>query len=129
MRNITLMLMVAVMGFNGQALAFGDEPAIPAAPVAPKAKEPTLVEKIAKFEKGKTTLADVVKELGQPNQVTSLPDETKHVAYSNVAVSRDAASYIPLVGAYAGKTSIKGEGATLIFDKNDVLKDKIVFQY
>lgn len=110
MRYISLMIAVAIFGFNGQALAFGDEPSFPTTTAAPKAKEPTLLEKVAKFKKEKTTLADVEKELGQPDGIMTMPDDTKRLQYSHVS----------LFG--------KSYTAVLFFYKNGVLKEIMTFQ-
>jgi hypothetical protein len=112
MKYATLIVAVAVLGFSSQTLAFGEEPSIASGTTAaaPKAKEPTLLDKVAKYEKGKTTLADVVKELGQPSRITEMPDNTKHVQYATF-------------GYFSTSYS-----AVLIFDDKDVLKAKMTSQ-
>jgi hypothetical protein len=103
MRNTTVMLAIAILGFNGQATAFGDEPSVPTVNAASKAKEPTLLEKVAKYEKGKTTYGEVVKELGEPTLIMDMPGESKRADFSEVH--------------FMG-TSYK---SVLVFDKNNIL--------
>jgi hypothetical protein len=113
LRYATLLIAIITIGFSGQAAAFGDEPLIPTvkAPVEEKAKEPTLIDVVNKFEKGKASLAEVKAKIGEPDSVMSLPDETTRLQFSH--------------GSFFGKSY----GAVLIFDKNNVLKEKITLQY
>lgn len=95
---------------------------------APAPKELSLLDKVAKFEKGKTTYSDVVRELGQPVTLVGNDNDTKTATYSNITGGLNAAAYIPIVGLFAGKVTVKGSGATLIFDKKDVLISKTTTQ-
>jgi hypothetical protein len=92
-------------------------------------KELTLIEKVAKFEKGKTTYSDVVRELGQPVRLDNRDDGTKAATFGGATATPNAASYIPFVNIFAGKTTIKGSSAALLFDKTDVLIWKTATQY
>jgi Flp pilus assembly protein TadG len=91
-------------------------------------KELTLVEKVGKFEKGKTTYNDVVRELGQPAKTEDRDDGSKAVVYGGIVTSSNAASYIPIANMFAGKTTTTGTQVSLLFDKSNILVRKFVFQ-
>ena len=113
MRNIYFLIAVLMLSANVKA----DEGlndllksnTATSAPAAAAPKELTLLEKIAQFEKGKTTYADVVRELGQPNKVVVNAEGIKTVKYGNTRI------------AFAGAALNKASSANLFFDKNDIL--------
>src|SRR5216684_4527323 len=59
-------------------------------------------QQVRKFEVGKTTYAEVVKELGPPTSVMSNSNGTRSASYSYVMAKAKAASFIPVVGLFAG---------------------------
>lgn len=94
---------------------------------APTALAPTLAEKVAKMEKGKTTFSEAVSALGEPAGIMVVNDG-KSATFGKTSVS--SPTYIPVVGAFMARSAtMTGSTATLIFDKNDVLVSKIVHQY
>lgn len=114
MRNIYFLIAVFMLSANVKAdeglndlLKSNTATSAPTAVAAPK--ELTLLEKIAQFEKGKTTYADVVRELGQPNKVVVNAEGIKTVKYGNTRI------------AFAGAALSKASSASLFFDKNDIL--------
>ncbi len=92
-------------------------------------REISLLDVVAKFEQGKTTYAEVIGLLGKPAQEMSYPDGNKMIAYGGVSTSRNAASYIPIVGTYAGKVNTHGTTANLMFNKDNVLISKTTRQF
>lgn len=64
----------------------------------------TRVEESAlqQFRKGTTTQADVEKALGKPQTVTLGSDGTHSVAYVFTSAHAKGASFIPIVGLFAG---------------------------
>jgi len=79
-----------------------------------------LLDKVAKFKEYQTTYSEIVKELGAPKAITTT-NGVKVATYSDVETHNNAATYIPVVGLFAGKATIKGGTAYLAFDKNDIL--------
>jgi len=76
-------------------------------------------EKLSHFVKGKTTYAEVVKELGEPDSTILNADGSKIVTYTSI--KQDSKAYIPLVGAFiAEKPTVTGVG--LNFDKKSILR-------
>ena len=79
-------------------------------------------EQLAQFEAGKTTMADVVKALGQPQHQALLPDGTRMLIYSYAQVQTRPETFIPIVGAFVGGADMKTNSATLMFDRAGLLK-------
>lgn len=74
------------------------------------------------FEEGKTTYHEVVGVLGKPLTTTVNSNGDKIIVYSDMTTKVDPATYIPIVGLFAG--GAKSNMKTLSFTfKNDVLKD------
>lgn len=65
------------------------------------------------FEAGKTSEAQVIAALGRPNSVSVLADGTKIDIYMHIAAHATAASYVPIVGLFAG--GAKGDSDTAVF--------------
>jgi len=115
MRHAAILTALITLSLSNQAFAFGDEPLIPtaqgSAQTAEKAKAPTLLDVVNKFEKGKTTADEAKAKLGEPDSVMSLPDDSTRYQFSH--------------GHFFGKSY----GAVLVFDKNNLLKEKMTVQY
>lgn len=79
-------------------------------------------DQVAKFKAGVTTEADVIAALGQPNRVSTLPDGSKMESYVHIASSMKAASYIPVVGIFAGGQKNSSETVTFVFTPGGILK-------
>jgi outer membrane protein assembly factor BamE (lipoprotein component of BamABCDE complex) len=71
---------------------------------------------------GETTEAQVIAAYGAPTSVSYLADGTKSDVYMHTAAHATAASYVPVVGLFAGGAKGTNETAVLLFDKNGVLK-------
>jgi outer membrane protein assembly factor BamE (lipoprotein component of BamABCDE complex) len=59
-------------------------------------------DKLAQFEKGKTTYAEVVQQLGKPTQSTLNSDGSRRIVYTYMQSQAKAANFIPIVGAFTG---------------------------
>ena len=77
---------------------------------------------MAGFQQGRSTEAQVIGRLGQPNSMSTGPDGTKTDMYIYAQASANAASYIPVVGLLAGGTTSKTTTATFVFDSQGVLR-------
>lgn len=80
-------------------------------------------QKVAQFEKGKTTYAEVIQQLGKPTQSTMNSDGTRTIAYTYVQSQVKATNFIPIVGAFMGGAETENTSVTLHFDKNSILTD------
>jgi outer membrane protein assembly factor BamE (lipoprotein component of BamABCDE complex) len=78
-------------------------------------------DKLTRFEKGKTTYAEVIQQLGKPTQSTLNSDGTRTVVYTYVQSQAKAANSIPIVGAFTGGADTENTSVMLNFDKDSVL--------
>jgi outer membrane protein assembly factor BamE (lipoprotein component of BamABCDE complex) len=79
-------------------------------------------QQLTKFEVGKTTEADVIAALGAPNNSTIATDGSKIDVYAHVSARANAASYVPIVGLFAGSATAHTDSVTLTFDPTGLLK-------
>jgi hypothetical protein len=79
-------------------------------------------DQIAAFEVGKTTEAQVIAAFGTPTSVSFLQDGTKSDVYLHTAAHATAATYVPVVGLFAGGAKGTTDTAVFNFDQNGVLK-------
>jgi outer membrane protein assembly factor BamE (lipoprotein component of BamABCDE complex) len=79
-------------------------------------------EQAAAFEVGKTTEAQVRAALGAPNQTSRISDGTRLDIYTHISAHANAASYIPIVGLFAGGATGTNDTATFTFTPDGVLK-------
>ncbi|MDO8546095.1 MAG: hypothetical protein Q7R68_01920 [Nitrospirales bacterium] len=80
-------------------------------------------EKVAQFVKGKTTYAEVVRQLGKPNQSTINSDGVRTISYTYQQSQMSASSFIPFVGLFVGGAESENTTVVMNFDKNSVLTD------
>lgn len=76
------------------------------------------------LERGKTTYADVIATFGKPSSVTVMDDGEKTVAYTHAESRIKAATFIPVVGLFAGGVDATSDSVLLTFNKNDILTKK-----
>ena len=81
-------------------------------PAPPAVSQPP-VAAMAEFEVGKATASDVIKKLGNPNSTEMNSDGTVTIRYMSVHTSVKGASFIPIVGLFAG--GAKGKTSTKSF--------------
>ena len=78
-------------------------------------------DKLARFEKGKTTYTEVIQQLGKPTQSTVNSDGTRKVVYTYMQSQAKASNFIPIVGAFVGGADTENTNVTLDFDQNSLL--------
>lgn len=78
---------------------------------------------VASFQKGITTEADVVAIFGKPMSVMSGMDGGRVIAYATVDNNIRGASFIPIVGLFAGGVDMKISSATFTFGQDGMLTD------
>lgn len=79
---------------------------------------------VAEVERGKTTYSDVVAKFGKPTVVSTSDTGEKIVIYSYAHAQVKGATFIPIVGLFAGGMDTTADTVTFTFDKNDVLLTK-----
>ena len=83
---------------------------------------------VAGFKPGVTTLADAERQLGQPNNTTTMPDGSIVIVYAYTHAQASGSSYIPLVGAFVGHSDSNTTTATLTFDRDGKFKNSTTSQ-
>lgn len=78
-------------------------------------------EKVSQFVKGKTTYTEVVQQLGKPTQSTINSDGSRTAMYIYIQSQANAATFIPIVGAFMGGAESENTTVTLNFDKRSIL--------
>lgn len=79
-------------------------------------------DQLAQFKDGTTTEAQIVAKLGPPNSASTSTDGSKTDIYVHIAASANAASYIPVVGLFAGGAKGTNDSVVFNFDSKGVLK-------
>jgi outer membrane protein assembly factor BamE (lipoprotein component of BamABCDE complex) len=75
---------------------------------------------LSEFQNGKTTEAQVIAALGKPDSVTINSEGTKTLVYTFFSTQVKAASFIPLVGMFAGGTDTQSSVA-MVYIKDGVV--------
>lgn len=78
---------------------------------------------LADIVKGKTTKAEIEKIFGKPNGTGFQSDGSEVWHYTYGKGTTDAASYIPVVGVFAGSSKVETKSLNVVFDKKGVAKD------
>lgn len=73
-------------------------------------------EQLAQFQKGVSTEADVVAALGKPNAVRTSSDGSKSLVYAYARSQVRGATFIPVVGLFAGGADVHGTSTVFEFD-------------
>jgi outer membrane protein assembly factor BamE (lipoprotein component of BamABCDE complex) len=76
---------------------------------------------VSKFQPGKTTYLEVVKSLGAPTTSMLMPDGRRMILYTYAQVRMRAASFVPIVGMFAGGADSKSTNVSFNFDAQGVL--------
>lgn len=79
-------------------------------------------EALASLKPG-TTIANAMDTLGQPTSRMRMADGTTLLQYVYAEATVRAASFVPIVGAFAGGTDVRSSMATLRFDAQGKLLD------
>lgn len=85
----------------------------------------TMVEQSAveQIERGKTTKAEVLALLGPPMSNSLMGDGREMMIWSYTYAQAKTASFIPVVGIFAGGTEMDMTTFQVIFDENDIVED------
>lgn len=78
---------------------------------------------IGTLKKGETTSTQAIAALGQPTSVTRLSDGRQIMTYSFAHAQARPASFIPVVGLFAGGSDVRSSAVMLTFDKTGILQD------
>jgi outer membrane protein assembly factor BamE (lipoprotein component of BamABCDE complex) len=76
---------------------------------------------ITQFKPGITTYDQVAAALGPPSGTTQASDGTKTLIYVHTETSIHGATFIPVVGMFAGGADAQQQSVIFTFDKNGVL--------
>lgn len=82
-------------------------------------------QQAAELRVGSTTVADVLARYGPPSARIQSSDGSQTLTYAHFAWQVNAATYVPIVGLFAGGGSTKGRSVTLRFDPRGRLLDVI----
>lgn len=77
---------------------------------------------ISAFQVGKTTEAEVIAHLGQPNGRSVGTDGSKSDVYMHISAHANGASYIPIVGLFAGGAKSDSDMAVFNFGPDGILR-------
>lgn len=80
------------------------------------------------FKEGVSTEQDIVSKLGPPTQTTTSGGR-KTLVYAGAQSQAKAATFIPIVGAFAGGADVKSSSAVYIIGPNGVLERMAYSQY
>lgn len=72
-------------------------------------------DQFAQLEKGKTTIDEATRLLGPPNVRSLMPDGRVTLGYSYAHAQARPASFIPIVGLFAGGSDVRSSMTTLVF--------------
>ena len=75
------------------------------------------------MEKGKTTYAEVVARLGKPTMDVVTADGSRTTLYNFSKAGIKGATFVPIVGLFAGGMNVSGSSVTFSFTPDGVLKD------
>ena len=75
------------------------------------------------FVKGETTEREVIEALGKPVTVTNSANGEKQIVYSHTNTDLDAATYIPIVGIFAGGATSTANYLIVTLDSEGIVKD------
>jgi hypothetical protein len=79
-------------------------------------------EQTASFRPGVTTDHEVVARLGAPTARTTLPDGSTIMTYAFSAAQARPASFIPIIGAFAGGADARSSAVTFRFGPDHLLQ-------
>jgi outer membrane protein assembly factor BamE (lipoprotein component of BamABCDE complex) len=75
----------------------------------------------SQFKEGVTTERDVIRVLGEPQQTTVMQNHHRLLVYVGISAHATAATYVPVVGLFAGGAKGTHSTATFDFDQNGIL--------
>lgn len=78
---------------------------------------------ISQFKVGITTYDQVVQALGPPVSTVQNSDGTKAIVYANTNAKIRGATFIPVVGLFAGGADVKSQSVVFTFNADGTLKN------
>jgi outer membrane protein assembly factor BamE (lipoprotein component of BamABCDE complex) len=81
--------------------------------------------KLSQIKTAQTTKQDVIKLIGSPDQITTDGFGNTTFMYQYVRASTKPASFIPIVGAFAGGVNVQNEFAIINIDSNGIVRNMI----
>jgi outer membrane protein assembly factor BamE (lipoprotein component of BamABCDE complex) len=85
-------------------------------------KEIMDTSKTSQIQEGKTTKAEIISLLGEPNHTTSMPNSEEMLMYTYTQSATRPTTFIPVIGLFAGGVDMKGKTLSFRFDKNGILQ-------
>lgn len=79
-------------------------------------------QKVAAFQKGKTTYSEVVEALGRPTTQTNLDNGNRIISYSYFGIQAHPENFIPYIGAFVGGSDTETTMVSMTFDRKDILR-------
>jgi outer membrane protein assembly factor BamE (lipoprotein component of BamABCDE complex) len=80
-------------------------------------------QQVETLRKGETTYAQVVQRFGPPTSQTMSSEGGRTAYWTYVQATPRAATFIPIVGAFAGGSDTKSNVVMTRFDSNGILQD------
>lgn len=80
-------------------------------------------DQLTGFVKGKTSITEVTSSLGQPTSATITADGKQFLTYTFAHYQSRPASFIPIVGLFAGGADMRSSVVMFTFDKSGILED------
>jgi outer membrane protein assembly factor BamE (lipoprotein component of BamABCDE complex) len=80
---------------------------------------------IDQIQKGKTTKAEVLQLLGSPDQMTRNSSGTTVMMYLYAHATAKPATYIPIIGAFAGGANVQNQSVTVTIGSDGLVSDVI----
>jgi len=80
-------------------------------------------DQLAKLEKGKTRIQEIVSSFGQPSTNTLHSDGSRTVVYMYVEAQARPETFIPFIGGLVGGADSRSNMVTLKFDRDGILLD------
>lgn len=90
-------------------------------PLAARERPP--LPKVEQVEKGRTTYDEAVSKFGPPQFNTVAADGSRYATYYRARTHIKGASFVPIIGMFAGGMNVGATTISLIFGPDGVLKD------
>lgn len=82
---------------------------------------------LVRFQKGVSTVSEAIGVLGSPNRETDWADGTRELYYIYSDGGPVAAQYLPVAGAFIGKTTPRSSTTRLTFSPDGKLREAISY--
>jgi len=84
---------------------------------------PIPADAISKFEKGVTTQSEMIQVLGKPSSINRNSDGTTVIMWLRSKTQIKSATYVPIVGLFAGGATAENRTFTATFDADGLLTE------